>query len=162
MCKKISKDTGFTLIELMVVIAISAILSVIAVPNMIGWRNNATLKGNVLNLTGYMEMAKLKAIKENAKVAVVFDVVDNGYSVFVDNGAGSNANNWIHDEDEQLLGNIKSPAGITLSTTRKNNKLRFNSRGRCAGITITSANINGKQMDVIVSIVGRIRISSIY
>ena len=156
------KNTGFTLLELMVVIAITAILSVIVVPNMIGWRNNAKLKGNVLNLRGYLEMAKLKAIKENAKVAVVFDVVGNGYAVFVDNGTGANANNWIHDENEQLLRNIQLPAGITLSTTRSNNRLRFNSRGRCIGITITSANTNGKKMDVIVSFVGRIRISSIY
>ncbi len=156
------KNTGFTLLELMVVMAITAILSVIVVPNMIVWRNNAKFNGGVLNLRGDLEMAKLRAIKENAKVAVIFDVVDNGYTIFVDNGAGANANNWTHDENEQLLRNIQLPAGIKLSTTRSKNRLRFNSRGRCTGITIISANTNGKKMDVIVSSVGRIRISSIY
>ena len=154
------KNTGFTLIELMVVIAIMAITAAIGTPPFLQWRENAKLKGAVSNLRSGLEQAKLRALRENAFVAAILS--DSGYTIFVDNGAGANANNWTHNEDEQLLRNIRLPAGITLSTTRKNNRFRFNSRGRCIGITITTASINGRQMDVVVSPVGRIRISSIY
>jgi len=153
------KNTGFTLLELMVVISIISIIAAIGTPNFLQWRSNAKLKGAIGNIRSDLERSKLRAIRENAFVAAIFST--NGYTIFVDNGTGTSGD-WNQDENEKLLGNIQLPAGITLSTTRTNNRLRFNSRGRCVGITITSANISGRQMDVIVSPVGRIRISSIY
>ncbi|MBT8197513.1 MAG: prepilin-type N-terminal cleavage/methylation domain-containing protein [Acidimicrobiia bacterium] len=41
MRKRLSKDEGFTLIELMVVVLIIAVLVAIAIPSFIGFRNNA-------------------------------------------------------------------------------------------------------------------------
>jgi type II secretion system protein H len=127
--EKMQKDTGFTLIELMVVIAIIAILALVATPNMISWRNNAKLNGDALNLKGDLEMAKSRAITENARVAVLFNA--NGYTIFVDNGAAPD--NFIREADELLLKTRQLSDGVTIdlaSTTFVGNQTRFTGRGR--------------------------------
>jgi len=67
------KNAGFTILELMVVIAIIAVVSAIAVPNMIGWRDRAKLKGAFENLRGDLQWAKIRAIRDHDNVSVVFE-----------------------------------------------------------------------------------------
>ena len=64
---------GFTIYELMIVVAIIAILSAIAVPNMVGWRERAKLRGDFENLRGDLQWAKFRAIRDHVEVAVVFE-----------------------------------------------------------------------------------------
>jgi len=151
------KDTGFTLLELMVVIAMVAILTAIAIPNTISWRNNAKLNGDVLNLRGDLEMAKLRAIKENANVAVLFNA--NGYEIFIDNGDGGGvANNWVRDGEEVLLTNKQLSDGVTMATNFTSPRAQFTPRGRCNGGTAVITNSAGTTKSIAVSIIGRIRV----
>ena len=78
---------GFSLVELMVVLALVAILAGLATPSLIAWQQSRRLNGAVTNLTADLEMAKMRAIRENSFVAMTFTV--DGYTIFVDNGAGS-------------------------------------------------------------------------
>ena len=66
-------NAGFTIYELTIAIAITAVLSSIAVPNMISWRERAKLKGASENLKGDLHWAKLRAIRNHDLVAVVFE-----------------------------------------------------------------------------------------
>lgn len=155
-----NKSRGFTLLELLVVLAIIAVVSAIVAPNIISWRNSAKIRGAVDHLMGDLEMAKISAVKENNNVAVLFNTT--GYKVFVDK-----ANPWVRDADEPLLRVRKLPAGVTFDLGHPdwgftNNRTRFNSRGR-AGIAGTAVIVNskGQQRDVIVSTLGRIRVQKI-
>ncbi len=151
------KDTGFTLLELMVVIAMVAILTAIAIPNTISWRNNAKLNGDVLNFRGDLEMAKLRAIKENDDVAVLFNA--NGYEIFIDNGDdGGVEDNWVRDGGEVLLTNKQLSGGVTMATDFPNSRTEFTPRGRCAGGTAVITNSAGTTKSIVVSIIGRIRV----
>ena len=124
---------GFTLIELLVIIAILAVLSSLGTPAFLQWRSDAKIRDAVSSLRGDLEMAKLRAMKENEFVVVLFNT--NNYLVFIDNGAGAGgvAENWILDGDERVLRNRQMPAGVRIdlaNTTFADDRARFNGRGR--------------------------------
>ena len=126
---------GFTLIELLVIIAIIAVLSSLGTPSFLQWRSDAKLRDAVSSLRGDLEMAKLRAMRENEFVAVLFNT--NNYLVFIDDGAGAGgvAENWNRDGDERILRNRKLPTGVRIdlgTVTFDSNRTRFNGRGRIA------------------------------
>jgi len=100
------KSRGFSLFEVLTVIAMIAFVSAFAVPGIINWRNSAKLRGAAENLKGNLELAKMKAIQENGPVAVHFR--PDGYQVFLDTGATAG----VLDADEHLLKNIALSPGI--------------------------------------------------
>jgi prepilin-type N-terminal cleavage/methylation domain-containing protein len=67
------KDSGFTLIELMVVIGIVGILSAIAIPNYIQWMPKHRVGNAARTVMSTLEFARINAVKTNADVAVIFD-----------------------------------------------------------------------------------------
>ena len=159
------KENGFTIYELLTVIGIMAILAAIAIPNMISWRSEAKLRGASNTLRGDLQMAKLRALREKAIVALVFTA--NGYTIFLDNGVS--AGDWNLDADELLLRNRQLPAGVTIalptSLDPPNNRTRFNGRGfpdpatlTGGGLTgtVTLQNLRGSQMQLTINRLGRI------
>jgi prepilin-type N-terminal cleavage/methylation domain-containing protein len=146
---------GFTLFELMVVIAIILIVAAIAFPSFIGWRDKAKLRDAVSQLRGDFEMARLNAIKENEFVAVLFN--SDAYTVFVDDGGGDSlkAGNWLIDGSEKIISNRQLPSGVTIDLTDgnmfSNNRTRFNARGRITNlgaIRVIAASGNEKTIDM--------------
>ena len=143
---------GFTLLELMITIAIVAVISGIGTPAFLQWRSDAKLRDAVSSLRGDLEMAKLRAMRENEFVAVLFNT-DN-YLVFIDDGAGAGgvAENWSPDGDEKILRNRQMPAGVRIdlgNTTFAGNRTRFNGRGRIGNQgVVTIANTAGNQRTI--------------
>jgi len=147
-------DFGFSLLELLVIIAIFAILSSLATPAFLQWRSDAKLRDAASSLRGDLEMAKLRAMRENEFVAVLFNT--NNYLVFIDDGAGAGgvAENWIPDGSETILRNRQMPAGVRIdlaSTTLAVNRTRFNGRGYIANqgeVKIVNTSGNQKTVDM--------------
>jgi type IV fimbrial biogenesis protein FimT len=157
----ICKKDGFSLFELLVVVAIIGVVSTIVAPHIIGWRSSAKLRGAADNLMGDLEMAKIRAVKENNFVAILFN--PGGYRVFIDR-----ANLWTQDADEPLLRERQLPAGVSFDFAHPNwgftnNRTRFNSRGRADSENGTAVIVNsrGEQRNVVVSTLGRIRVERI-
>ena len=67
------KTSGFTLIELMVVLAILAMASGFSVPHLQKWMRSYRLKGAVMDLHSNMQLAKANAVKENRPWLLQFD-----------------------------------------------------------------------------------------
>jgi prepilin-type N-terminal cleavage/methylation domain-containing protein len=155
-------DTGFTFMELMVVITIIAILSSIAVPNMISWRNNYKLKGAYENIRADLRLAHGRALRERAPVSVVF--LSSRYDIFVDNGAGGgSAGDYNRSGSEPLVRHRELPAGITIdlaATTIAGDRTQFDARGRClASGTVVVGDLSGRQQMISINPLGRIQLN---
>ena len=110
------KDSGFTLIELIVVVAIVAVLAGAAIPNFISWLPGHRLRSGLDDLNTAFQLAKLQAIRENGPVVVRFDTANDSAIVFLDDGAGNpaNADNQLLNANERVFKRIEMPAGIDI------------------------------------------------
>jgi type IV fimbrial biogenesis protein FimT len=66
----LGRHRGFTLIELMVTVAIMVILAAVATPAMQGLLNVNRLNGAAGELTAAMQLARSEAVRRNARVTV--------------------------------------------------------------------------------------------
>lgn len=158
--KKISlmnNPSGFSLIELMAVIGIITIIASLTMPPLLRWRTAAKLRGAASNLMGDLELAKIRAIRENAYVAVLLSA--NGYTIFVDNG--EDAGDWYEDDDETCLKETKLPAGVKIKmpTAFSSDRTRFVGRGvpENSG-SVTLINQKGNQKIISVNRLGKINL----
>ena len=164
------KDRGFTLLELMVTLAVAAILVTVAIPgfsNLI--RNNqATAQANEL-LTA-LKIARNEALKRRVRVSVCSrknprtvpeSCAGNtdwatGWLVFEDPN-----NNGVFDAGEELIrvGDITA-GGSTLTATANDISYLTNGLSSAAvTFTLTPSDCRGKQKKVIrVNVTGRARV----
>ncbi len=116
-----NSNSGFTLIEMMVTVAIVSVMIGIAVPNIIDWFPRYRLKSATRDLVSFMQKTKIQAVKTRNSLQIVFDdsvspgfyyldldkddnwdpgeerVLLGGYQSGVDYGSGSATNNWSGD-----------------------------------------------------------------
>lgn len=151
---------GFTIYELIIAIAVIAILASIATPNLIGWRERTKLRGVYENLRGDMRWAKSSAIREHDVVSVIFE--NDNYRIFLDNGAGGvTRGDYVREGAEPLLRVRKLTAGVIIdlgATTISGGQTQFDSRGRCLNTgDVVVKHTNGRQRQLRFNPLGLIR-----
>jgi prepilin-type N-terminal cleavage/methylation domain-containing protein len=128
------KNSGFTAFELAVSLAIMAIIAALILPPYLTWLRGHRLRGAVTNMMADLEMAKIRAIRENALIAVQF--CQDRYTIFNENG---DTNYVCGTAGREVYRNRKLPAGVEIdmgNLTFANDRTRFNGRGLPEGITV--------------------------
>jgi len=125
------KQSGFSAFELSCALAIMAVIAAFVMPQYIKWLRAYRLRGATTNLVSDLEMAKIRAIRENAFVAVEFEA--DRYTIYVDNGQPSGTSgDWVHNGNEQILRERDLPSGVRINMaalTFTDDHTRFNARG---------------------------------
>ena len=106
---------GFTLIELMITLAIAAILMVVAVPNFTAYKRNAELTSAANTLLAAINAARGEAMKRSMYAMVVpTDAAtwNNGLVVFTDK---DRSQTYSSNTDQTVLTQAAPPSYLTIS-----------------------------------------------
>ncbi len=112
-------NKGFSFPELMIAMAIFVVITAIASPSFLQYRNNAMLGGAIRLLRGDLELAKMAAIRTNETVRVMFNVDGSGYQIVSSNGSII----------ENRVPNLPSGVSITPELIGNDTFTSFNGRG---------------------------------
>lgn len=150
---------GFTLLELMVVIGIIAILTAIAVPSYMNWLPGYRLRAAANDVYSAMQMARLRAVKENGSVGISYTNGNgkNGkFTVFLDRDKSG-----IYEPDKDSIIQYGEMPG-TVSISADMARSIFNGRGivTSGDGTVRLSNSMGGTKNIVLIITGNVRFSS--
>jgi len=136
-----SRQNGFTLIELMTTLGIAAILVAVAIPGMQAFELNSRQSGSLNELVSGMRIARSTAITTNTRVTVCASsngtscnnaAWDDGWIAFVDNDADRSV-----DVNERILRTGEPVDGIRITSGQFANFFVYRPNGR-----VMYANVN--------------------
>ncbi len=140
-------DHGFTVIELMVVLAVATIVMGVALPNMMSWLPTYRLSAGARQLAGDLQLARMKAISQNTKYRLKFTTATS-YEFEKESGGTFSTES----------GPFSLPDGITITGTTPFTTSEFQARGTVnAASVITLQNSNSSTYQGDISIVARPR-----
>ena len=119
------KESGFTLIELAVTVAIMAIMAAIVIPNMIGWMSRGRVNAAARDIVAAIQKARIEAVRQNAPTVVTFNPAeisesDIRFLAFLDDGQGTVDNvgfgSGLQEGTEKTIFPGRLPAGVSIDT----------------------------------------------
>lgn len=153
--KNFKNIKGFTFTELAVTLAILGIMVSIAIPSYISWLPRHKLQTSVRQIYDDLNLAKIRAVKDNTVAVITFTPANDTYFVFLDDSVS----NGSYDAGETILRNnttLENGVDITAANT-----CGFNNRGlRTTAQTqiVQMTNPTGIIMRIDVSTAGNISI----
>jgi type IV fimbrial biogenesis protein FimT len=137
------KNSGYSFIEVMTVIAIIGIVAGIVLPNVVGWLPRYRLRSGAEEIQSTLQLARLSAIKQNTTATVTFDTTNHTFEASISG---------------QTIKSGKMPSGIIIdSITSPLSKVEFDSRGLAInnsnGTILVKNNLGGLKT-ITVNIVG--------
>jgi len=148
-----SKQSGFTLIELMIVLTILGVCAGIAIPNLLSYMPKYRLNGAARQVMADLMWARMQAVSQNNRFRVFFST-NHEYKILDDD---DNDNEFDNGEWTQTQNIQQEYSNVTFSATA--NPI-FYPKGTALGATITitsSADSNLKKY-VKVASTGRVKI----
>ena len=121
--KILKNRNGFTLAEVVVTLSILAVMTAISIPSYISWIPRHRLQTSARQIYDDMQLAKIRAVKDNVNSRITFDIVNNNYTVFLD----PNGNGIPDDGAANIIRNnatLENGVDITAANT-----CGFNNRG---------------------------------
>ena len=125
------QPAGFSLLEVMAVAAISMIVTMVGVPNLITTMGNIRLRSSMTSLAGVLQNCRMLSVKQNEIMSTHFAVTtygaSNGVIAYVKKAADTNPL-YISDSQVQLeqpVTQVTTPSGVGAPATLSTSTLGF-------------------------------------
>lgn len=138
--KNRTRRSGFSTIELVVVLAIAAIIAAIALPGWKSWSHNAALNSSIRQIQSELHAIKMRAAAEN--VGFQFAYLQD-------------ANEYTIQRDSKPLQTKPITQGTTITKT---GTISFSPRGTAGSNRVRLRNAAGACRQIVVSATGRVRV----
>jgi type IV fimbrial biogenesis protein FimT len=73
-------NRGFTLVELLIAVAVAGVMLALGVPAMTTWLGNVAIRTNAEAINDAIQLARSEAIRRNASVQIVFDAAGRSWT----------------------------------------------------------------------------------
>lgn len=150
------KDSGFTIIELLIVIAVIGVAAAVSMPSIVGWRSRQQLYSATRDLQDAIRFAQVGAIRNSTNAFLTGN--ENKaqyYTVSLDTNRSGAA-----DSGDRVLRTGLLPAGVSLYDAGDDSVLTFTPRGVTTGnraFSLKNENSdNPSYRRVSVNLVGRV------
>lgn len=146
---KYKNQKGFSLVELMIVIAILAILAAVAVPSLQRFAINSDLRSAARAIQGDFFDLKERAISENRRYAITFNVNSSTYSIEQPPGTVIETRDLRIYRDDIVITSASFAGGIPSVT--------FQTRGTVSGTggSVSIKNILNSTATIRINITGK-------
>jgi len=155
------RRNGFTLTEMMIVIAIMAVLSAIAIPQWNRYQQNADLKTAARAIAAEIADMKSRATTEQLAYTMTFNTAGNNYQIARQQNPGSitfdNIGSAI-DISSSGSGRAVDMTGASFFGT-PSNRLRFDARGTTNNGNVSLRNARNSTAVITVNITGRTHVT---
>ena len=161
---RIEGERGFSVVQLLIVFAIMATVTTMAVIGISGSREYARLQNSAQLLGTYLEKARIDSIRRRAQdaaqMASVTAISESTYRVFLDfSGDGTlNTDDLDTNPDRRV---VALESNVTFATASVGLSVSFNWRGRTADdVTLTLSNGNADTSSIGITAGGDISVNS--
>ena len=121
--KTLKNRRGFTLTEVVVILSILGIMTAISVPSYLSWLPKHKLQTSARQIYDDINLAKIRAVKDNTVAVITFTPGNDTYFVFLDDSIS----NGSYDAGETILrNNTTLENGVNMTAA---NTCGFNNRG---------------------------------
>ncbi len=114
------KESGFSLVELLMVVAILLVVAALAAPTMVNVIANVRLRGSMSSLAGIFQDCRSFSIKQNRLISTHFTTMANGPVAYLKNATVSSPSLATTDQQVQLgapVSKITNLTGVTGAPT---------------------------------------------
>jgi prepilin-type N-terminal cleavage/methylation domain-containing protein len=150
-----STAKAFSLVELLIVIAIISVIGTIATSSFAKYRGNTCLREAAREITGDIQLCKQKAVSENVRYRILISVSSNHYTVQKE----TSPEHWTSVSSIKNIGEDDEAVKIIGDPTYGNDTIFFQPRGTTNGGTLILQHEKYlSTANIVTSFMGRVRI----